>query len=108
MDEMYKLYKKTYLQEYCVYIIFNKNTNFYKIGITRDFTRRFRQLELSSGCKLSIVDYYRPDIDNTLTSPQIEKKLHKKYKKHKIIGEWFDIHYIIDDVLNYYLNLCEN
>ena len=105
---MYKLYKKTYLQEYCVYIIFNKNTNFYKIGITRDFTRRFRQLELSSGCKLSIVDYYRPDIDNTLTSPQIEKKLHKKYKKHKIIGEWFDIHYIIDDVLNYYLNLCEN
>lgn len=108
IGRFYEIYKNNLLQSNCIYIIKNLNTNYYKIGITDYIDRRFRQLELQSGCKLEMIDWYLLDLCNNLTAKEIEKILHKKYKKYNVIGEWFDIDHIIDNVLECYINLCDN
>jgi len=107
IDKAFTIYKDNFLQSNGIYIIKNVNTNYYKIGITSDIDRRFRQLQLQSGCKLKIIDWYLLDVDNNMNAKQIENKLHNKYKEYNIIGEWFDIDNIIDDVLNFYIELCD-
>ena len=107
IDKSFTLYKDNFIQPNIIYIIKNLNTNYYKIGITSDIDRRFRQLQLQSGCKLQILDWYALDICNDLSAQEIEKILHKEYKEYNIIGEWYDIDNIIDDVLNFYINLCD-
>ena len=107
-NKHFQIYQEYFLQHTLIYIIKNINTDFYKIGITKNLNNRFRQLQLQSGCDLKIFDYYILDKQNISTAKQIEKKLHQKYNHCRIVGEWFDVETVIDDVLNDLIQLCES
>lgn len=70
-----------------VLYILSANNN-YKIGIAKSINRRVDILQTGNPYKISIVKTY------TMNSEQdarlIEKKLHKKYDKHRMVGEWFN------------------
>ncbi len=107
-NEHFQIYQQNFLKQTLIYIIKNNNTEFYKIGITKNLNNRFRQLELQSGCDLKIFDYYILDKQSKLNAKQIEKRLHEKYNHYRIVGEWFDVKTVIDDVLNDLIQLCES
>tara|TARA_R100001460_G_scaffold46103_1_gene83529 strand:+ start:35 stop:376 length:342 start_codon:yes stop_codon:yes gene_type:complete len=108
LEECWVWYKDTCLQNQAIYIIKNVNTSYYKIGISKNIHRRLRQLELQSGCKLQLTDWYLLDTNNPLKAKDIEQKLHSKYKKFNVIGEWFNLENNIDDLLNDFITLCDN
>ena len=108
LEECWVYYKDNYLQSDGVYIIKNINTSYYKIGISKNIHKRFRQLELQSGCKLELTDWYLLDTNNPLNAKDIEKKLHTKYKDDHVVGEWFDLENNIDNLLNDFITLCDN
>lgn len=70
-----------------IYIIENKLLNLIKIGITDNISRRIRQLECSSGCKLKL--YHSTELLNH--AKQIEKSLHHYFILKRKEGEYFAI-----------------
>jgi hypothetical protein len=107
-EECWEWYKETCLQNQAIYIIKNLNTSYYKIGISKNIHRRLRQLELQSGCILEIIDWYLLEKSNPRGAKDIEKILHNKYKKHHVVGEWFDLENDVDNLLNDFITLCDN
>ena len=75
-----------------LYFIKQKDTNFYKIGISSDIEKRFKAIQNGNPSELSIYYnevFYLCDI--------IEKCLHKFFESQHIRGEWFEIP---DDEIN--------
>lgn len=66
-----------------LYLIHDSFTNNLKIGRSFDPEKRAKQLSFKSSGKLSILC----SIDN---SGELETVLHKKFKKYRIHGEWFE------------------
>ena len=88
-----------------IYLIKNNDSGLFKIGITKDLKRRFRQLETQSGCSLRLV-FAGLFLDDDTPVNETEKVLHNKYKDRKKIGEWFNL--TREDILqirNYILSL---
>lgn len=73
----------------------------YKIGVSKDPEIRKNQIRLSSGANIEILSSFKPKINCAIT---LENHLHKKFKKYRKNGEWFDFGGDIDDVLFYFDN----
>ena len=80
-----------FLQYTFLYVIFNKNTLLYKIGVTNNIKNRFAQLKNHSGCDLHLVFEVwfecMYDEKNTIA----EKYLHNYFKDKRRSGEWFNL-----------------
>lgn len=74
-----------------VYAICNYNTGLTKIGISKQPKRRLRQIYLASGCDVDFLIWNDITYSCELTAEEIEKALHKKYAKHRVVGEWFKL-----------------
>jgi len=96
----------------CVYVIYNKEYDITKIGISQNPETRLIELETGAGCELVIKHQTMP----LMNARQIEKLCHKHFKPHHKRGEWFYIdparvieyiktltlHY--DEITNMYMN----
>jgi len=91
-----------------VYVFFNKHTNLYKIGITKNVRERYMMLSNQSGCWLDIINYY--EIDGypfgCVSSRHKEKFLHDFFNDKRIIGEWFELNQKDLNFINYFFDLC--
>ena len=79
----------------CLYAILMSN-NSVKIGVATDINRRFSQIQSSSGMTIKKAIY--TDIFKNAHSE--ETRLHRKYKKHRMNGEYFNIMFscVQDDI----------
>lgn len=68
-----------------VYMIRTFNSNYIKIGKTRNITNRLKTLYTNIGDIYLLSYIYCVDYSN------IEIELHRKYKDKRIRGEWFDL-----------------
>jgi hypothetical protein len=70
-----------------IYLVLNENTNFVKIGISKNTKQRIRKLELSGGCRLKTIfisdEYYRAAL--------IEQSFKTYFRNKQEEGEWFNI-----------------
>ena len=81
-DSIYKKISKGY-----VYIVQYNNENLYKIGVSKN-TPYLRLSSLQSGCPYELKFIHIEFCDNYY---DLEKKLHLKYIKFRIRGEWFKL-----------------
>ena len=75
------------LNGFYIYIINQENTNYYKIGISKQIiSNRIAALQSGNPFKLNVIwKYYTPN------ASRIEKELHNKYKSNNVSGEWFEL-----------------
>lgn len=69
-----------------VYLIQNLETSRYKIGVSKNPSKRLKQLQTGSGEELKLVHTFE-----TNNARKIESALHRIYMQHKTMGEWFDL-----------------
>lgn len=73
-------------KESMVYIIQMGDFNIYKIGIADNPVKRIKQLQTGNPYKLKLVDsFYK------WNARQVELRIHKRYNKYKMEGEWFKL-----------------
>lgn len=65
-----------------IYIVKEKNSNFVKIGYSKDVKIRMRKMQSDNPRELILLKTYK----GTLTT---EKKIHNKFKELHIKGDWF-------------------
>lgn len=81
-----------YVMQYAhLYVIYNFDNGFYKIGITNNITARFRQLKNQSGCKLHLLFDVLFENCYDESAGLAESKLHQYFKPKRKQGEWFDL-----------------
>lgn len=69
-----------------VYLIQNTELPFkYKIGKSDDIHRRLKDLRMSSGCELCLIEAIKTELPTL-----VEKKLHLIFSDFRGIGEWFE------------------
>ena len=73
-----------------IYLI--SDGTFIKIGITSNIRKRIKNLQTGNPNKLKVIFTYY--VDN---AEQLEMELHKKFKRKRKAGEWFDL--TDDDVM---------
>ncbi len=78
-------------EEVYVYIIENTYLHDTKIGISNKPEKRIRQLQTGSSRPLKIRHIIK--FNTRYEATKVEEALHKKYSKHRLTGEWFDIDY---------------
>ncbi|PWK84486.1 T5orf172 domain-containing protein [Lentzea atacamensis] len=66
-----------------VYVIGQVGTKRVKIGYTQDLARRLKALQTSNPYKLEVLWQTAGDM-------RLEEKLHRRFAKRRIQGEWFD------------------
>jgi hypothetical protein len=69
-----------------IYLIQNLETSRYKIGISKNPTKRIKTLQTGSGEELKLINTYE-----TPNARKIESILHNIYESKRTIGEWFEI-----------------
>ena len=79
--------KRKYLGTGYVYIVQCGDFNYYKIGISKkNFQNRLSGLQVGSPFPLKMLEVYHcPNYS------QLERELHLKYFKHRMVGEWFEL-----------------
>ena len=77
-----------------IYLIKAKDINLYKIGISKNATKRVKQLQTGCPYELELISFYEPK----KFAFKIEKIMHRSmsiYKKdedlNSLMGEWFDL-----------------
>lgn len=70
-----------------VYLFLNKETNYIKIGVTKDVVNRKRTLERQSGCKLTVL-FTSHYINQSFL---VESSFKKYFRLAKTEGEYFNI-----------------
>ena len=65
-----------------IYFILNREKNNIKIGYSNNPNRRLINLQTSNSEKLELIYSFEGDI-------KLERIIHKKFKKYKILNEWF-------------------
>jgi len=69
-----------------LYLIQSLENSYYKIGISKNPTKRIKQLQTGNSSELKLCCVYQSDIAN-----KIEKVLHRRYSHLNKEGEWFDL-----------------
>jgi len=69
-----------------VYLIQCGNLPYYKIGITRNLSKRINQMEIGVPLELKVISYFI--IDNAY---EVEQALHRKFFKLRKKREWFEL-----------------
>lgn len=67
-----------------IYLIQSLETSKYKIGVSKNPSKRIKQIQTGNGDDLKLVFQYE-----SLHYKQIEKYLHNKYSYLKTRGEWY-------------------
>lgn len=79
---------------YSTYVIYNELNNLFKIGRTKDISKRIYGLKQEHGDKLSLIGFKSGDV---------ESELHELLKENRLFGEWFNCSFdSILDVMNEY------
>ncbi len=76
-------------EEVYVYIIENTYLHDTKIGISNNPEKRIKQLQ--TGNSRQLVIKYTIKFNTRNEANKLEYALHKKYSKHRLCGEWFEI-----------------
>ncbi len=87
----FKSGKKVPKEDVYVYIIENTYLHDTKIGISNRPEKRIKQLQTGSSRPLKI--QYTVKFTTRDEATKVEYQLHKKFSKHRLTGEWFDIDY---------------
>ena len=66
-----------------IYIMRHGDTNYYKIGFTRNLPQRLKAIQAHSPLEMSIVRYVSGKC-------AFEKWLQRKYIQYNVRGEWFE------------------
>lgn len=69
-----------------VYILQSLEDGYYKIGVSKNPTKRIETLQTGNPSTLKLIETYQSD-----NARKIEKRLHRLYKYAKKEGEWFDL-----------------
>ena len=107
---------------YVVYLIQMGDTEYYKIGITKDLNKRLASLQTGNPLPLRVattIQFYN-ELNNTHYAREMEKQYHKIFDYCRANGEWFKFSfheqdsiikmsqkYIIDNINNWFLNFTE-
>jgi hypothetical protein len=76
-----------YTTMYKVYLIKNVDEEQYKIGYTRrEVQQRLKEFKTGNCNELKIVSVYESE-----WGTKIEANLHRRYRRNKINGEWFEL-----------------
>lgn len=67
-----------------VYLIGNLEYGFVKIGYSNDPNKRLKSLQTGCPFDISILDVFEG-------GPDVEKSLHKRYRRYSTRGEWFKV-----------------
>ena len=70
-----------------VYLMRNDETGRYKIGISKDPTKRLEQLQTGNDGDLVLINQFKSEY-----STKIETAMQNSYSHTRKRGEWFDIH----------------
>ena len=60
-----------------------------KIGISRDPSKRLRQLQMANPGKITLVG--SRGFSSKLSATAIERAIHRKFDARRLLGEWFDV-----------------
>lgn len=78
-----------------VYLIESYNTQFYKIGVSKNHpNKRVKQLATGNADELRLITYYQ-----TENYRKLEKWLHRKFDALRLEGEWFNL--TDEDIINF-------
>ena len=99
-----ELKKELEPQKGYIYIAYNKYTNLYKIGSTKNPELRFKHLSLSNGVEIEKIFLSK----ETIYYIQIEMRTHKKFIDYKALGEWFKLNDNAKSAIEYIINRIEN
>jgi hypothetical protein len=69
-----------------VYLLKSDYTGFYKIGVSKNPTKRVKQLLTGSSENIAIIHIFETDIPH-----KVESTLHNYYSLHKVNREWYDL-----------------
>jgi len=69
-----------------IYIIQMENTDIFKIGVADDPISRIRGIQVGNPYRLKLIDSFYKE-----NAYEVERKIHKRYKKHRMVGEWFEL-----------------
>ncbi len=84
-----------------VYIIHNPTFGMVKIGISKHVSKRLKELQDASGCKLEL-SYKSPLFSN---ASSVEISIHKNFTKDRSYGEWFTT--ALQEVLDCTHEMCK-
>ena len=76
-----------------IYLVFNPVYSKFKIGITKNFYTRFRQLRTQSGFDLIPLLILDLEVGYDEKPIYIESFLHSHFKNKRTIGEWFNLNF---------------
>lgn len=77
-----------------IYLIKESDTNYYKIGFTNKLIEmRIKELQTGNPHKITLIDYYETN------HKKLEQFIHGKFRKFKVMGEWFDLP--LEDVITF-------
>ena len=69
-----------------VYLLKIKDTNQYKIGVSKDFDRRYNEISPKMPFELKTINLIK-----SFNIYDLEKELHEKFANKRIKGEWFEL-----------------
>lgn len=69
-----------------LYIIHTNDSNLYKIGITKNITKRIKQFETGNPFEFTLYDFFE-----TENCRELESLIHKRLEKNKYRKEWFKL-----------------
>ena len=81
-----------------LYIVHVVGSDMYKIGATRDFRSRLKNMQTGNPYVIEIFNFYHRS-----NYHELESLLHKKYKEKSIGGEWFRFNRIDLEEIDEYL-----
>lgn len=58
-----------------------------KIGVSKNPESRLKELQTGHSCKLKILESF--PFASRLEAYDVEKRLHHRYRRHRLNGEWF-------------------
>lgn len=77
-------------QEYFVYLFQNQSNRQYKIGVSKDYAKRYSVIEKQGGVSnLKVV--LTKKFDSKREAYLFESNLHKIFAENRIVGEWFEL-----------------
>lgn len=80
-----------------VYVVYNRFTKLFKIGMTTNLRERVGTLSTQNGTKLNLILAIRLCAEIDDPSILVEQYLHTYFKSKRVLGEWFKLN--IKDII---------
>jgi hypothetical protein len=74
-----------------VYLFYNPDNHFYKIGITNNVKERIRTIRNQSGSNVELIGFIELEVNLDESSEYLERYLHKWFKSKRVRCEWFNL-----------------